>query len=263
MDSGVDSESNIDNAINYIRSSRSEGADWILLPEMFSFMGPYDDLKKEAISIHSERFKVFQGLAKELGIVLFLGTIPEPSDDDKKVYNTFYVIGRDGNVLAKYRKTHLFNLNGDDKRNRYCESDGYIQGDDLVTINIDGYNVHLTVCYDIRFSGLFNALQKIEKADVIMCPSAFTEATGKRHWHTLMKSRAIEYQCYVVASSQTGTKKNGKSNYGHALVYNPWGTLLVDTKKNPGYEITSISKEVISSHRKALPILSNSRPELY
>ena len=218
---------------------------------MFSFMGSYDNLKKEAISTNSSKFKAFQNLAKELNVVLFLGTIPEPSDDAKKVYNSFYVIGRDGKIIAKYRKTHLFNLNGDDKKNRYCEADGYIQGENLVTINVDGYNVHLTVCYDIRFSGLFNALQKIAKADVIMCPSAFTEATGKRHWHTLMKSRAIEYQCYVVASSQTGSKKNGKANYGHALVYDPWGTLLVDTKKSPGYEITSISKEVISSHRNS------------
>ena len=263
MDSGDSSESNISTAIELIYKAKHTGANWILLPEMFTFMGSYHKLKSETLSENSKPFKKFQQIAKDLQIVLFLGTIPEPSTHESKVYNTLYVIGRQGEIISKYRKTHLFNLNTGEKNERYCEADGYLQGDELVTTNIDGFNVHLSICYDIRFSSLFNSLQKLNECDVIVCPSAFTKATGKRHWHMLMQSRAIEYQCYVIASAQTGTKKNKKTNYGHALICDPWGKVLVDTGESSGIVTSTISKQTINTHRQSLPVLSNQRPEIY
>lgn len=264
MNSTKSVSENIANAFNLIENAVSEGASWVVLPEMFSYMGPYKDLFKNAESETSENIEKFKALALKHKITIFLGTVPEKSSkSSQKVYNTLFVISKEGKIISKYRKTHLFNLNGPTTDTSYKESDGYLPGDKFETVEIDGLKVHLSICYDIRFSSMFDCLQRRAKADVIVCPSAFTETTGKRHWHMLMQSRAVEYQCYVIASSQTGIKENGKENYGHAIAIDPMGNVLADTKKDEGFVICAISKNTISKTRKSLPIIENRRTDLY
>lgn len=264
LNSGPDSPLNISKAVSYVNEAAINGAQWIVLPEMFTFMGPYKDLHSNILYQDSEDFKYFCKIAHDLKVVIFLGTIPEKSDTTpSKVFNTLYVINRDGRVIAKYRKTHLFNLNGRSKATTYRESDGYIAGNHFVTLEIDGFQTHLSICYDIRFSAMFNLLQSKKEADVIICPSAFTQATGKRHWHLLMRARAIEYQCYVIASAQTGEKSNHKKNYGHALICDPWGNVISDTGESEGIAYATICKDQLQQYRESLPILNNQRNDLY
>lgn len=281
MDSGTSSDHNIEVATTLIEKAAENGADWIVLPEMFTFMGPYQELAREALDIDSKRFSHFQSLCIKHKIILFLGTVAEKNDaadqaakreqvpeQEKndafdKVFNTLFVIGRDGQILAKYRKTHLFSLISTHAENSYNEADGYLRGDSLVSLLIDGLRVHLAICFDLRFSEFFNALQTRGLCDVIVCPSAFTQATGKRHWHLLNQARACEYQCYVVASAQTGLKSSGKKNYGHALICDPWGQIIQDTGESVGIAFATIDNSKIEAARTSLPIRASRRQDLY
>ena len=179
------------------------------------------------------------------------------------MYNTSYVFGRDGNLLAKYRKIHLFNLNDENGLPRYRESDGYIPGSRPVTFKVDGLKVGLSICYDLRFPQLFHLFGEQEPVDVIAVPSAFTLATGRAHWELLLRARAVENLAYIYAANQTGTHSPGKESYGHSLVVDPWGTVLCNTGDFPGIGFANISSGVIQEVRGRLPALSNRRPDIY
>ena len=177
MNSSPDSRANITKAKKLIFEAAKKQADWILLPEMFSYLGPYKNLVSQSINEASPTIKEFCEIAKQLNVILFLGTVPETSDPvNPKVFNTLFVICRRGNIICKYRKTHLFELNDENTQSNYCEAKGYIPGNKPMTLNVDGFNVHLSICFDIRFSQIFNFLQKQCLADVIVCPSAFTKS---------------------------------------------------------------------------------------
>ena len=263
MDSGTDVTKNIKYASDSVISAASQGADWILLPETFSHMGPRANHIKSAFHDEDPRIIEFKMLSKKLGVTIFLGTVPERVKDSDKIFNTLYVIDKSGEIIAKYRKTHLFSLNGLKPEDSYQEKNTYIAGDQLKTLKIDGFQVHLSICYDIRFSAMFNKLQAKSQCDVIVCPSAFAMSTGKRHWHILMQSRAIEYQCYVVAAAQTGLKSDSRSNYGHALICDPMGKIIEDTGSTPGIIISKLSKSHLKKTRQTLPVLKDLRHDLY
>jgi nitrilase len=258
-------EQNIAQAMSLVRLAAKEGASWIQLPEMFPFMGDYKTLYD--ISQHEGGVleQTLANLARELGIVLFAGSIPErpKTGDAGKVYNTAYVFGRDGSVLAKYRKVHLFNLSGDDKTPRYCESDGYLSGKNGVVFTVDGFKVALTICYDLRFPEFFASLSAEGDVDVIALPAAFTKTTGEAHWHVLLRARAIEWQAYVFAANQVGTHSPGKETYGHSLVIEPWGVVNADSGSAPGIAYAEITRQRLVEVRQKLPALSNRRHDLY
>ena len=274
MTSGADKEKNIRDAIQWVRDAAAQGADWVLLPEVFTYIGPYEAIYQNGEDDNGALVQTLSSLAKELSIVLFAGSFGErPSVSEKvelegrtghkRVYNTSYVFGRDGRKIAKYRKTHPFNLMDAKGQPLYCESDGFLSGDSLVTLEVEGYNVGLAICYDLRFPRLFERLAKARALDVILLPSAFTTQTGMDHWEVLIRARAIEQQAYVYASNQVGESSPGKSCYGHSMIVDPWGYVLANTGGTPGVAMAEISFSRIAAVRARLPALSNRRPEVY
>lgn len=271
MTSTSDKTRNIATAVRLIRAAAEQGADWVQIPEMFAFHGPYDKVHDMAETESGPLGQELSALARELGVVLIAGTCGErPAHDDlnedghRRVYNTCYVYGRDGKLLSKYRKTHLFNLKGEDGRPGYCESAGYIPGDEPVTVQIDGWRVAHSVCYDLRFAAFYDLLAaKGGDPDVILVPSAFTKGTGAAHWELLLRARAVERQAYVYAANQVGEHSPGKESYGHSMIVDPWGEVLANTGAREGIALARLSRERLAEVRSRLPALANRRPSLY
>jgi predicted amidohydrolase len=265
-----DQKQNIKNAISAVRHSAASGATWVALPEMISYLGPYESLWDHADSFEGELFQQFSALAKELKIVLFAGTWGErpaseeiPKEGVRKVFNTSHVFGKEGELLARYRKVHLFSLRGDQGEKIHSEPDGYLPGRDFVSFMVDGLRIHLCICYDLRFPEMFASLQKIGPCDVLMAPSAFTKATGERHWELLCRSRAIDLQAWVVAPNQVGCHYGNKESYGHAMIVDPWGNVASETGAVPGTAFFDIDFEKLQTFRTRLPVLANKRHDLY
>jgi predicted amidohydrolase len=260
-----DKKRNIEKSLAAAKDVSLRGADWVCLPEMFSFHGGYDSLWDHAEFEDGPLNQQLSNFAKDNKVVLFAGSVAErpPQSRGGKVFNTQYVFGRDGSILAKYRKTHLFNLLGTKGEPLYCEGDGYLAGEAIVTLTVDGWRVGLATCYDLRFPEFFASLTRSAPVDCMMIPSAFTLQTGMYHWATLLKARAIENLCYVVAANQVGTHSIGKTSYGHALVVDPWGNVSADSGNTEANVIARISQGQISLYRSQLPALTNRRPELY
>lgn len=276
MTSGADKDKNVDEAVFWIRQAADRGADWVLLPEVFTFIGPYEKLYENGEDESGPTLKRLAALAKELQIVIFAGSMGErPASDEKlkeplegrtgfkRVFNTTFVFGREGKILVKYRKTHPFNLMDASGNPLYCESDGFLSGDQIQTIEIDGYRVALSICYDLRFPALYENLNRKNNVDVFLLPSAFTTQTGMDHWEVLIRARAIEQQAYMYTANQVGESSPGKSNYGHSMIVDPWGYVIANTGAVQGIAMAEISKERIEQVRNRLPALKNRRPEIY
>lgn len=276
MTTGANKTHNIDMAIGYIRRASELGADWVMLPEVFAFHGPYADIYENAELDDGPLNQKLSDLARELKITLFAGSVGERPDRDnlseanlrnrdghRKVYNTSYVFGPTGALRGKYRKTHLFSLKDGAGQTTHCETDGFLAGDAANVIEIDGFRVGMSICYDLRFSELFTVMNRQGPVDVLAVPSAFTLGTGMYHWELLLRARAVEGLCYVVAANQTGAHAPGKSSFGHSMIIDPWGHKIVDTGQLPGVAMAIISQAKIASYRAMLPALSNRRPEVY
>lgn len=274
MNSGPDRARNIDRAVALTREAAAAGAQWILLPEVWPFIGPYRDLFDNAEETSGDLCRLLSDLARELRVTLFAGTVGErPGEDlggqepvgakgDRRVYNTMYVFRSDGSLAAQYRKIHLFNIEVPGGAS-YRESDGYLAGDHAVTCDIDGWRVALAICYDLRFPALFEKLSSTEPADVFMVPAAFIKDTGMYHWETLLRARAIDQLAYVVASNQTGQHAPGKFSFGHSMIVDPWGHKVADTGDAEGFVLARIHKARVREVRGKLPALRNRRPECY
>lgn len=276
MTSGADKNKNVEAAIGWIRKAAAAGADWVLLPEVFTYIGPYENLYANGEEDGGSLVQRLGALAKELNIVLFAGSMGEkPQAEEKlsealegrtgfkRVFNTSFVFGRDGKTLGKYRKTHPFNLMDAAGAPLYCESDGFLSGDQLQTLVVDGYKVALSICYDLRFPALYEKLARTQEVDVFLLPSAFTTQTGMDHWEVLIRARAIEQQAYMYTANQVGETGPGKSNYGHSMIVDPWGFVVANTGAVQGFALAGISKRRIEEVRNRLPALKNRRPEIY
>ena len=275
MCSNSDKERNLEKAYALVKETSTKGADWVLLPEIFNYHGGYDRIYENGSAEGEGLYDLVKGWAKEFGISLIAGSIGERAapglqreeefneKGERRVYNTSYVFDKEGEEIAKYRKTHLFNLYEDDGTPLYCESDGFIPGDNFCRFNLDGYEVGLVICYDLRFPEVFLKMTEDKPLDVIIIPSAFTLKTGMAHWEVLLRARAIEHQCYVYSSNQCGVHRPGKESYGHSMIIDPWGIKIADTGDSEGVASASICKERIEEVRAKLPALKNRRPELY
>ena len=258
-------KANLENVFARAELAVQEGAAWIALPEMFAFHGPYTELWENAEFERGPLNERLAEFASRHKIVLFAGSVAERPEGSTsgKVYNTQYVFGRTGESLAKYRKTHLFNLKDSSGKPLYCESDGYLAGDTFVSVLVDGWRVGLATCYDLRFTGVFSTLSKAQPLDCLMIPSAFTYQTGMYHWELLLRARAVENLCYVVAANQVGLHSPGKQSFGHAMIVDPWGTKIADTGHLQGSSMASMTLARMAASREQLPALNNLRSDLY
>jgi predicted amidohydrolase len=276
MTSTDDRERNIEEALHWVAKAATRGADWVLLPEVFAYHGAYDKIhamgEVEGGAL-SDRLAAAARLHK---VCLFAGSYGEQaapgevSEADEKgrlghrrVFNTSYVFDRQGQQVAKYRKTHLFNLLSPKGDALYCESDGFMAGDEPVSFDLDGFRVGLGICYDLRFPAYFERLAKDSPLDIIVLPSAFTLQTGMDHWELLLRARAVEQQAYMFAANQTGDHGRGRMSYGHSMIIDPWGYVLANTGGIPGVAVAEAQKSRIQAVRDRLPALRNRRPEIY
>ena len=258
MVSTPDIQENLGTASRFIKAAAAAGAQIAVLPEYFCLMGLKDTDKVRARESYrsgpiQERLSA---IAQENDIYLIAGTIPLEASTPEKVLNTTLVFNPRGETIARYDKIHLFDFQTETER--YKESDTIESGNEpgLLKIVIDGQEwvFGLSICYDLRFPELYRALGQV---DCHVIPAAFTYTTGKVHWEILLRARAIENQCYVLASAQGGIHPNQRRTWGHSMLIDPWGTVLADLPEGEGFISGVLCKDKLNEVRSKLPALAH------
>jgi predicted amidohydrolase len=259
LNSTSDLAGNLTRARELITQAATRGAELVALPEHFAYLGPEDQKPPSAQHLHGPLVKEFGALARELGIFLLLGSFPETTEPDLPPFNTSVLLGRDGVVLASYRKIHLFDVDLPGGPT-YQESRFIHPGKEIVAIPLPGtpFTAGLTICYDLRFPELFRSL--VEKgADLIFLPAAFTFTTGRDHWEALLRARAIENQAFVIAPAQWGLHSRGRRSYGRSLILDPWGTILAQAPDTESFIMAELDHARLSRLRQEMPCLQHRR----
>lgn len=265
LTSTKDWRENLIHVKHLVTSAVDNGAKLVVLPEnVFLFNGKAMRGLAES-SDQDLLFAELSGLAKKYSIYIVVGSHPSllrPDGDmvtDNRVRQTCWVVGPDGAFIERYDKIHLFDVTVDDKAASYKESNFIEPGEKaLKVIDVDGFKVGLSICYDLRFPELYRELTKLG-AEVLLVPAAFTYVTGKAHWDILLAARAIENQCYVLGVGQCGWHNETRQTYGHSVLYSPFGERLANLQEEPGYFIFNMTKTVLSDCRQKMPCLSHRR----
>jgi predicted amidohydrolase len=259
MHSGPDVRDNLDGAEALVRAAADEGADLAALPEYLEFMGPAAERRAVAQPVPGSTADRLSAVAAERGIWVLAGGILEA--DGTKVYDTSVMFDRVGEIVARYRKIHLFDVELPDQP-PIRESATITAGDQLVTTRVEETRFGLSICYDVRFPELYRGLMTAG-AEVLCVPSQFQFTTGKDHWHTLLRARAIENQCFVVAPGQWGPfgdPAEGRRSYGHSLVVDPWGRIVVEApEEGTGVWVADLDLAALRSLRHRFPALQHRR----
>jgi deaminated glutathione amidase len=250
-----DKAANLDEARRWIRTAASQGARVIVLPEVFIWRGNKNEERKSAEAIPGPTSQELARLARETGIYLLGGSILEEIPGSDKAYNTSLLFGPEGDLLASYRKIHLFDVELKDGVS-VRESATRQFGDAPVVAETELCRMGLSVCYDLRFPELYRALV-IEGAEIVFVPSAFTAYTGKAHWEPLLRARAIENQVYVIAPDQFGKSVKTFETYGHSMIVDPWGKILAELPDGPGIVLAEIDLDYLAKVRTELPALTH------
>jgi predicted amidohydrolase len=241
----------------------AEGAQLVVLPECFSFLGRGEGDKlaiAENVDLRTGPvMTMLRDLATKHGVWMIGGGTPEiVPGDAKRTYNTAIVIDPRGNLTARYRKIHLFDVDIPDSGTGGAtlrESDATAAGEDLIVVDIAGAPVGLSICYDIRFPELYRKLVKDMGAQVLLVPAAFTAHTGAAHWHLLLRARAVEDQAWVVAPAQWGQHNEKRRSYGHTLVVDPWGTITGERDEGDGVVMATLDSATVEKRRTQMPCL--------
>jgi len=249
---------NIAMAMELVGKAAGEGADFIATPENTSLMEAERPLlfEKTRREDEDEALKALRALARERKIWLLIGSLPIKVSTDK-LANRSYLVGPDGLVRHSYDKIHMFDVdlsNGES----YRESRNFAPGLDARIGVLPWGNLGMTICYDLRFAHLYRALAHAG-ANFLSVPSAFTKQTGEAHWHVLLRARAIETGCFVIAPAQGGMHENGRATYGHSLFVSPWGEVLAELGTEPGILLAEIDPEQVTETRSRIPSLSHDR----
>ena len=253
---GGSPDDNLAAAEAFVREAAATGADIVLLPERWEAFGSADEIRAAAEALDGPRLTAVAGWARELGVAIIAGSVAERVDGDERLRNTSVAFDRDGSQVAAYRKIHQFDVDLPGQRVR--ESDTDAPGTEPVIAELDGVRVGLTICYDLRFPELYRAYG-IAGATVVTVPAAFLERTGRDHWEVLLRARAIENQCFVVAANQFGSLPAGLTAYGRSMIVEPWGTVLVQAPDGEGVIVAELQRERIESVRRQLPALEHRR----
>ena len=253
-------EENWDKTVRLVRRAASHGARLIATPENTLFLGPQFHKIELAQPLDGEWRQRFSQLARETGVYLLVGSMAELIEDEAttRCYNTSLFFSPTGVLLAHYRKIHLFDVSipgGISIR----ESDSIRAGTDIVVVPTELGTIGLSICYDLRFPSLYRRMIE-QGAQILMVPSAFTLMTGKDHWHALLRARAIDNQCFVIAPGQWGTHdtQGKRRSYGHSLIVDPWGAVLSDCGAGEGIGFAEIDLEYLQEVRQSIPV-SNHR----
>jgi predicted amidohydrolase len=256
-----DKVANIDKALSLIDQAASSGARLIVLPEIWTYMGDPDRNWDNAEPIPGDLTNRLAERARRHSIYLHSGTFQERVEGDERVRNTTVVFDPNGEIVATYRKIHMFDVTIDGMAT-YEESATVAPGEEIVTFSLDGVTVGLATCYDVRFPELFRILA-LRGSEVILLPAAFTMMTGKDHWEVLIRARAIENGVYMVAAAQYGPNLPGKWCYGRSMIVDPWGTVVATAPDMESVITAVVDRNHIQSIRRQVPSLRNRQPEAY
>jgi predicted amidohydrolase len=257
--SSDDVAENIRATSELIREAKAKGAQFIATPENTTLMAPDGGAKLER-SFAEDRdpaLPAFTALAKELGVWLLIGSLAIKVSDTKTA-NRSFLIDPNGEIKARYDKIHMFDVDLPSGET-YRESNTVAGGSRAVIADLPWGKVGLTICYDLRFPQLYRALSQ-DGAFMLAVPSAFTETTGKAHWHVLLRARAIENGAFVIAPAQGGTHANGRQTYGHSLIVAPWGEIIAEAGVEPGVIVADIDPALVEAARGRVPNLRHDRP---
>jgi predicted amidohydrolase len=258
MRSGRDPRANVDAAARLIHEAKAAGADYVQTPEMTNIM----EVKREALfaALAPEEsdlsLAAFRDTARTHRVWLHVGSLALKASPDKAV-NRSFLIDPQGEITARYDKIHMFDVdlaNGES----YRESRSYRAGEVAIGADLPWGRLGLTICYDLRFPALYRALAEAG-ASFLAIPSAFTRQTGEAHWHVLMRARAIENTCYVLAAAQGGKHENGRETFGHSLVVDPWGRVIAEGGEEPGVVMAEVAPADIVTARTRIPSLQHGR----
>jgi predicted amidohydrolase len=254
-------ERNLDAAARLIGEAAAAGAKLVALPEYFCLMGLNDRAKLEHAEVPGDgpiqRFLAEQ--ARIHGVWLIGGTLPlKDATVPDKARNSSGVYAPDGTQAARYDKLHLFHY--DNGRERYDEGAVLEAGSEPVALDAAGLRLGLSICYDLRFPELYRRLMTPQPCDLLAVPSAFTYTTGRAHWQLLLRARAVENQCYVIAPAQGGQHENGRRTWGHSLIADPWGEVLAERSEDgEGVVWADVDSARIAAVRQQLPALAHRR----
>ena len=258
MRSTTDIAPNVDTASALIRAAAEQGATFIATPEMTNLLDIRPGQARSRISMEADDacLKALSDLARSLGITLLIGSFAIALPGDDRFANRSYLIGPDGKILARYDKIHMFDVEIGDGQ-AYRESKTYRAGRTVPVVDTPMGRVGMTICYDVRFAHLYRGLGQAG-AELITIPAAFTRVTGEAHWHVLVRARAIETGCFVLAPAQGGQRDDGRETFGHSLIVSPWGEILAEAEHDePGYILADLDLAQVADARARIPALHN------
>jgi predicted amidohydrolase len=258
VNAGADMAANIEAAGHLVREARAKGADLVALPENVAMMafGHRRILAAARAEANHPALIAFRALAREQGVWLHIGSLAVRVEEEK-VANRSFVISGSGEIVARYDKIHLFDVDLPSGES-YRESRTFRPGSEAVVAATPWARLGLSICYDLRFPRLYRALAK-GGAELLGVPSAFTHQTGRAHWHVLLRARAIETGCFVYAPAQCGEHAGGRQTFGHSLIIDPWGTVLAEAGEAPGMVLAGIDMARVNDARAAIPSLRHDR----
>lgn len=259
-----DKKKNLEVVSHLIDEAKQRNANIAFLPETCDYMG---ESKKEVIELaeplSGPTVTRYKEIAARNNIWLSLGGVHELSENKEKIYNTHIVIDNQGCLISAYRKIHLFDMDNKDTGVRFMESDYVIKGEKIVPpVATPVGCLGLSICYDMRFAEQALLLRNMG-AEILTYPSAFTYQTGAAHWEVMLRARAIETQCYVIAAAQTGVHNKKRTSWGHSMIIDPWGTVLAQCAEKIGIAVAEIDLDLLAKIRKNMPCKEHRRKDLY
>jgi predicted amidohydrolase len=260
MTSRADKAVNLEKADRLVARAAATGADVVVLPEKWDAIGDHDQLHAAADTLEGETVEAMRDWARSHGITLVGGSVSERREGREKLSNTCVVIDPQGEIAAVYRKIHLFDVEAGGFV--YRESDAEEHGDQPVVVDIEGWPVGLTVCYDLRFPELYRVLA-LEGALLFTVPAHFTLYTGKDHWELLLRARAVENQCFVAAAAQIGETLPGRHSFGRSSIVDAWGIVLAQAPDEETVITAELDRARLEAIRERFPALASRQPGAY
>jgi deaminated glutathione amidase len=258
MRSGFDPQANLAAVLAAVDQAKRAGAEYVMTPEMTNIMGANRERLFASIVAdeNDATLATLREVARKLAIYIHIGSLAIKASPEKAV-NRSFLIDRKGEVIARYDKIHMFDVDlaGGES---YRESSNYRSGELAVVADLPWGRLGLTICYDLRFPALYRGLAEAG-ASFLAIPSAFTRQTGEAHWHVLMRARAIENSCFVFAAAQGGRHENGRETFGHSLIVDPWGRILAEGGTEPGLVLAEVDPAEVAAVRARLPSLRHGR----
>ncbi len=255
LTTGTDVSESLDLLEKHLLTAKRQGADLVVTPEQTLLMAKDKFSLFQNISYEDKDFglRKLKEIIKEVGLFVIIGSISIKYSEDLALNRT-YVFNPDADIVGIYDKIHMFDVSLNDGE-KYHESKLYQPGEKLSVVSLPWCDVGLTICYDLRFPDLYRKLAQ-KGASIIVVPSAFTVTTGEAHWHTLLRARAIETGCYVLAPAQVGKHENGRVTYGHTMIISPWGEIISEITGEQSIAFADVDISLVENFRKKIPSIN-------